>query len=189
MWERRFPEVVQRLGIGTPVLPIDGETWNGENTPDSSLRVQIRLVDPDDRGLPDNPRHKSRFVYNTDRYRIWVRSNRDFLFELAVTDSSGRKRVQRPPGSSVLFLPADKPFAAAATTMRYPPGRGFFTLHVYTKESLDGAPYPEGVLMNREGMRGRFVHPFYKEEGSEGRRVADPAKMIKITLPFTIVEK
>ncbi len=41
VWERRFPEVVRRLGIGTPVLPIDAETWKGESDADMSVQVQV----------------------------------------------------------------------------------------------------------------------------------------------------
>jgi hypothetical protein len=186
VWERHFPKVVRQLGLGTPILPLDGETWPEENA-DSSLQVEIRLVDPKDPGLSENPRAKDRFVFEKDQYRIWIHSNQDVRLELVITESQGHKRVQKVKGSPIIALNADKRFASMPATVKHPPGPVSFTLYVYPKKALAGAPYPAGTLMNRKGMRGRFVHPFYKPDDRKGRKEADPAKMVKITLPFTVV--
>jgi hypothetical protein len=186
-WERHFPHVVRRLGIGTPILPIDGETWD-ECSLDPSLRVDFRLVDPEDPGLPDEPAHKKRFVARRDKIQIWIRSNQDVELELIATDFTGQKRHLGREESTIV-LRANKPQRPGKPILASSPGRRSLTLYAYPKKSLAGVHYPVGTLMNREGMRGRFVHRLYQPDASRGAKEDDrfdPAKMVKITLPFTV---
>jgi hypothetical protein len=193
VWERNFHQVVRELG-GLPIIPFDGLTWS-EHDPGSGLKVQLRLIDPKDPALPDNPALRKQLTAGKDRFAIWVRSNQAARFELVQTDYKGEKTLLQP-GLLEAKTPDRLPRTGDGLLTRADPdapriSRESITLYAYSKAALDrhDAVYPKGRLLTFSGEKVacRVFHPLYTlTERGDGLQSPDPEKMVKITISVAI---
>jgi mono/diheme cytochrome c family protein len=181
-WERNFPRLAARLG-GLSLVPIDGLSWT-DYEPDPRLKVSMRLIDPKDPGLPDNPEPKDRLVAGKGRLAIWIRASQAVFLELLIADDAGKMTLL---SRKDYLLEANRPLVVPAKNPPKTPGKRFLILYAYPASGLGAAPYP-GKKAVLEGKYARFIHPLYPLT-ADGKDLAPPdsSSLLKITLPFRIV--
>jgi serine/threonine-protein kinase len=166
-WEDYFDQVVRDLGLGVPLVPLDGLTRRDYPAAAAALDVELKT---NKRGNVFEP---------GDNLVISVvnRSKQALYVELTGTSTTGRK-VILSSGVKV----------KAGQTYRYPPkgavkmrgglGKELITLLAGTAE------FPAGELLRGEGVADRVVHRFY-DVSLKGKRPLlryDPAALGKKTI-------
>ena len=166
-WEDYYDQVVRELGLGVPVVPLDG-VLRGDY-PASAPPFEVEL----------KTNKKNNFFEPGDALVISVvnHSSKPIHIELIGTSSRGRKVILTAPGTRV---PAGREY-------RYPPegsppikikpalGREQITL-------LAGeGPFPAGRLLRGNGLSDRVVSPFYEIGKRNGHYAVtnDPARLVK----------
>jgi serine/threonine-protein kinase len=155
MWEDYFAQVVDQLGLGDPIVPLDGLTRR-----DARPRGQGADVD-----LTTN--HEDNIVQPGDNLILTVAnpSKRDAVYiEMVYTGADGMKGILTPAVVPV----------AAGQTYQYPPAGQKWTINAQPgKEQVtvfySSQPFPSGQVLrdrdpNRKGyhLGDRVVHPFFK---------------------------
>jgi serine/threonine-protein kinase len=167
-WEDCYPQTVRHLGLGTPVVPLDGLTRRdvGHGPLAADLHLQTNK--------PNN------LFASGDKMVILVvnRSHQDLSIELIGTSVWGRKVILAPAGTVV----------KAGREYRYPP-TGFIRIRGGAgKEQVTllagTTPFPAGELLRGQGVSDRVVHSFYalRKDGKRLRLTFDPARLVKKTI-------
>jgi hypothetical protein len=188
-WERSFYKAVRESG-DTPIIPLNGLTWT-DHDPGSDLKVQLRLVDPKDPGLPNDPAPKRQFVSGKDGLAIWIHANEDVFIDLAYADTRGKvtllteKVVKKDH-----LLHGNKPLTVEVTGKgKDAVGQRFLILYAYPAKGFGPAPWLGRKMIREGGLSAQVVHPLYElSETGRALRSPDPGRMVKITLPFSLVK-
>ncbi len=164
-WEDYYDQVVRALGLGIPIVPLDGLTR--PDYPATAPYLDITL----------GTTKKNNVVAPGDKIAIVVKnkSNRDVYIELIGNSAKGEQTILAPATTVV----------KAGGQYRFPEkgdltvqgGLGSESITLYAGENA----FPPGELIRGKGVTDRVIHPFYPT----GRRVAgrfDPAQIIKKTL-------
>jgi serine/threonine-protein kinase len=166
MWEDYYDLVIRRLGLGIPLVPIDGVTRREFTPHQAHLDVDLKTNRPNNVFAPG------------DELEVLVvnRAAKDVYIELVGTSVRGHKVVLAPAGTVV----------RAGTTYRWGPFKvqprlGKEQVTVYASD----ADFPAGFLLRGEGITDRFVHLFYRY--GRGKRATldnDPSRLLKKTIEF-----
>jgi serine/threonine-protein kinase len=167
MWEDYYDQVVRQLGLGVPVVPLDGVTRRDVQPQPSSLAVELAT------------NKKSNVFEPGEQLEIVVtnKSGKDIHIELVGTSAKGKKVLLAPHTTVV----------KAGQRYRWGPikiqsGLGKEQVTVFACDTV----FPAGELLRGQDVADRFVHPFYKLERT-GKRFGlqfDPARMVKKTIEF-----
>lgn len=168
MWEDYYDQTVRHLGLGIPVVPLDGLTRR--DFAFSSLSAEVKL----------KTNKKNNSFELGDKLVIVVanRSHKDVCIELVGTSARGRKVILTPAGTVV----------KAGQHYRYPPTGAIRVRGGLGKEQVTlfagAAPFPAGELLRGQRVADRVVHPFYllRRKGKRLRLRFDPAPLVKQTI-------
>ena len=167
-FENSFDEAVRALGLGIPVIPIDG-----------NLRTQYSVTSRDDKiGFRTNK--PNNFFEPGDRMRIFVdnRTSDPMTIELYGTSIVGEKvcltdgQVSLDPGKTFTFPNKSEP----GIEIRGGIGEETITLFA-TSGSL-----PTGRVLTGKNMDDRVVHAFYEAAEHGHEFLNDPTEVIKKTI-------
>ncbi len=165
MWEDYYDHIVRALGLGVPVIPIDGNNRPDYLPSDSPLDVVISTDKKNNVFAPGD--ELVIFVENKGRGSVFV--------ELIGTGTKGEKIVLVPAGSKVepgkkLRFPEKGSLKVQAAL-----GRELITVFASDKE------FPTGKILRAQNIDDRIVHPFYRMTIQNGAaKVLDDAiTMIK----------
>jgi serine/threonine-protein kinase len=155
MWEDYYDRVVRQLGLGIPVVPLDGVIRR--DYPADSPPFDVEL----------STNKKNNIFAPGDELTIFVtnRSNAALRIELVGPSAQGQKVVLAPASTTV----------AAGGQFRFPPqgtikiqgGQGAEQITLLASDQ----EFPAGQLLRGEGVTDRLVRPFF-----------DTARMVKRTL-------
>jgi serine/threonine-protein kinase len=169
-WEEYFDQAVRGLGLGTPVVPLDG-----------TIRRDFPVVNPPfEVELKTNKKTNVFEPGDTMTITVTNKSDKTLFVELVGTSAKGKKvllvnaKTKLEPGKSLQFPAADKP----PITIRGGLGKEQITLFASDVE------FPGGQILRGKDVTDRFVHTFQTLEKKDGRTVVagDPARVVKRTL-------
>jgi mono/diheme cytochrome c family protein len=169
MWEDSFHEVVKGVGLGVPVVPLDGLTrTNFPPDEPAGLNVQLATNRPGNVFAPG------------DELVVTVtnKSRSDLYIELLGTSEKGEKVILAPATTIV----------KAGEAFRFPDYGGLKVRKGAEKEQITlfacDQSFPPGEVLRGYGTTDRFFHNFYRLRVVGGRPQLefDPTKMIKRTL-------
>ena len=160
-WEDDYDRVVRSLGLGTPILPLDGLT-----------RRDVRPTAAEfDLSLGTNQKNN---VFAPGDELVIVAANssqKDYNIEMIGTSAQGRKVILAP--STTVVRAGEKfrfPETGAITVQA---GQGKEQITVFASD----VPFPPGELLRGGDVVDRVVHRF-----DDSRGKFDPARMIKKTI-------
>jgi serine/threonine-protein kinase len=168
-WEQSYDQVLRRVGLGVPVVPIDGLTRMEFHSDQSAIDVELETDKPNNVFAPG----ESTTIIVTNRSKVAI------LIELIGTSTRGKQALLTPhptrvgPGSAYQYPPG-----GARIQIRAEIGKEQITVFA----SEPGAP--AGVLLRGQDVSDRFVHPYYslQADGSRGRSSVDPTRVVKKTI-------
>lgn len=168
MWEDYYDQIVRRLGLGIPIVPLDGLGRPGYAPGDSKLKVLIKTNRPHNVFSPGDEMFLT--VTNESQGKVFV--------ELIGTSALGRKVILVPatteiaPGNSFRFP------SQGAITIQPTVGKEQITLFAST------AAFPAGEVLRGKNVIDRVVHNLYSFERKDARnRIGfDPVNVIKQTI-------
>jgi serine/threonine-protein kinase len=166
MWEDYFDQVVRALGLGTPVVPIDGLT-----RPDySSQTVDVELTTNKPNGVFAPGDELAVIVKNRGAKTLHV--------ELVGTGTRGETVVLVPAGAKI--EPGKELRFPETGGITVQPGVGNERIVLFASESEFAAGRP----LKGRGVLDRFVHDCYQTStGAGGVKLSfDPATIVKKTL-------
>jgi serine/threonine-protein kinase len=167
-WEDYHDQVVRLLGLGVPVVPIDGVLRKDFPIAAAAFEVELKT---NRRGNVFEPGDEA-VVFVTNK------STKAIHIELVGTSARGRKVVLTEPATVV------KP----GQTYRYPPQGGIKVRGGVGKEQItllaSQGELPRAVLLRGKGVADRVVHPFYGVvlKGKRPALRADAAVVVKKTI-------
>jgi mono/diheme cytochrome c family protein len=164
-WEDNYDQAVRALGLGTPLVAIDGVLRRDHAASTLAAEVELKtnklnnLFEPGDELVVSVSNKSAKPVH----------------IELVGTSSRGRKVLLTP--KPVVVNPGEE-FKLDPVTIK--PGVG--KEHVTLLASTDPLPTPE--LLRGNGVTDRVVHRFYKltTEGGKSGLTADAAAVVKKTI-------
>lgn len=175
MWEDYYDRVVRQLGLGIPIVPLDGV--NRLDYAPAGDDIELKTNKGNNLFQPGDSMH----------VKVVNRSPRDVYIELVGTSVRGRKVVLAPagivvkagqeyqwpgPGQSIKIQPqlGKEQITLFASPVRFPAGQ---ILRV-SKRDLDAGR----IVVDR------FVHPFYQmdREGQHYKLPYDPGHIVKKTI-------
>ncbi|HBI45205.1 MAG TPA: hypothetical protein DDY78_20470 [Planctomycetales bacterium] len=169
-WEDYYDQIVRALGLGVPIVPIDG-VLRGDY-PASAPPFEVVLK--------TNKKNNSFEPGDDLVVSVVNHSTKPIYIELVGVSSKGRMVILTAPGAVV----------AAGQEYRYPPegspaikikpGLGREQITLLAGEET----FPAGRLLRGKGLTDRVVHPFYELGKQNGRYVVtkDPARLVKKTI-------
>jgi serine/threonine-protein kinase len=164
-WEDYFDQVVRGLGLGVPVVPLDG----------LSCRDFPAGPAPCDVELKTNKKHNTFEPGDELVLRVTNRSQRPLYIELFGTSARGRTVLLAPSTTTV----------GPGETYRYPAQGGIKIRGGLGKERItlfaSAAAFPGGELLRGEGVSDRVLHPFFgcRREGGRWRLANDGTGLVK----------
>lgn len=168
MWEDYYDQVVRALGLGVPIVALDGLTRSDFPVAGSTINVEI------------GTNHSTNVFAPGDDMVVFLtnRSNTDVQVELVAT-SARRKKVILLPSSTVLKSGEQHRFPKTGS-IKIQSGIGKEQLTVFASEQ----EFPAGVVLKGKDTTDRVLHQFYTLKQEDGRINSgfDPAKMIKKTI-------
>jgi serine/threonine-protein kinase len=167
-WDEAFAALVRQLGLGTPLEPLDGQTYR-----EAGGAIPIDVV------VRTNRRGN---VFTTgDRVVVFVenRSSSDLYIELIVTNTRGQI-VQLVPASTVVPARSIYRFPATGHSLAVREARGKEVLTLWARPH----EFPGGEVLRGDGVADRFVHPFgdLRRAGKRVRLQFDPSTVLKRTV-------
>jgi serine/threonine-protein kinase len=169
MWEDSFHEVVKGVGLGVPVVPLDGLTrTNFPPDEPAALNVQLATNRPGNVFAPG------------DKLVLTVtnKSRADLYIELVGTSEKGEKVILAPATTVV----------KGGQAFRFPESGSLTVQKGAEKEQITlfacDQPFPAGEVLRGSGTTDRLFHRFYrlKVVGGRPQLEFDPTKMLKRTL-------
>lgn len=163
-WEDYYDAVTRHLGLGVPLVAIDGVTRRDHVPSSSHLNVELKT----------NRRNNVFAPGDEMEVQVINRGSKDVHIEVVGTSVRGRKVVLTPANTVV----------KAGETFRWGPfkiqprlGKEIVTL--FAAESQ----FPAGVLLRGDGVTDRFVHPIYQPgRGKQAGLEYDPSLLLKKTI-------
>jgi len=168
MWEDYYDQVVRQLGMGVPIVPLDGLNRRDFAVPSTALAVDLKTS-----------KHNNVFEPG-DELAIFVtnKSHQDIHIELIGTSSKGNKVILTP---GVIVVKAGQQYRYPTQgTLKVQGGLGKEQITLFAGFKA----FPAGVLLRGKGVTDRVVHPFCNLRRDDGRlRVGfDPAQLVKKTI-------
>lgn len=165
MWEDSFHQTVRTLGVGLPIVPLDGVTRSNFPPLAPSADVQLTTNRPGNVFAPG------------DEVVLTIRNNssKSVYIELVGTSEKGEK---------IILLPAST-MLNAQSSVRFPESGGIVVRGGVGKEQITlfacDQPFPPGEIFRGLGTTDRFVHDFYrmKIDRETPRLEFDATRMIK----------
>jgi serine/threonine-protein kinase len=168
MWEEYYDQIVAQLGLGRPIVPIDG--LNRQHYPLGVPAFDVELTTS----------KKNDVFAPGDELVVFVKnkSKTDLYIELIGTSAKFEK-VILAPATTVLKAGAEFRFPESGS-LKVQGGLGREQITLLASEQ----PFPAGQLLRGAGAADRVVHTFYKLEHRSKQFVIDfnPAKMVKKTI-------
>jgi serine/threonine-protein kinase len=166
-WEDYFDQVVRDLGLGVPLVPLDGLTRRDHPVAAPAVEVELKT---NKRGNVFEP---------GDRLVLSVvnRSKKPVFVELTGTSAAGLKVIL-----------ASGVRVGAGETYRYPPRGALKVRGGLGREQVTllagAAGFPPGELLRGAGVADRVLHRFYDVSLREKRPALrhDPAALVKKTI-------
>jgi mono/diheme cytochrome c family protein len=168
-WEEYYDQAVRGLGLGVPVVPLDGLFRRDYPSGTPPFEVELRT------------NKKSNVFEPGDHLVISVtnKSPRPLNIELVGTSAKGKKVILTPAKQTV----------AAGETYRFPPdGTGIAIRSGLGKEQItllaSDEPLPAGILLRGKNVTDRVVHLHQRLRNKDGRVVVigDTGRVVKKTL-------
>jgi serine/threonine-protein kinase len=167
-WENAYDEVVRRLGLGVPVVPIDGLTRRDFRPEETEVNVELKTNKPNNIFAPGD----EMVIIAANR------SSRAVHIELIGTSSHGK----------IALLTSRPTEIAPGKEFRHPP-EGFIRIKAELgKEQItvfaSETAFTDGVLLRGQDVADRFVHPSgaLKRRGEKPATDFDPARLLKKTI-------
>ncbi len=187
-WEKAFPRLAERLGLGKAILPIDALSvlnLRGE----TDLEVGIETSDA--KGKP-----KKRFRTEDDM-QIRLRPSRRAAVELINTTVKGTVYPLLAPAEVLAAgRPKKLPVESATYTVENDLGTEQLTAFAVTAAVLPGDKTGalRGQLLRAEkvkGMRDRYVHPRLYELRDDNKGFSSPvaSHLLKVSVGFEVTKK
>ncbi len=164
-WEDNYDQAVRALGLGTPLVAVDGVLRRDHAAGSLGAEVELKTNKPNNLFEPGDELVVS----------VTNKSARPVHIELVGTSTRGRKVLLTP--KAVVVKPGET-FKLAPVAVRAGVGREQVTLLA----SVD--PLPPAELLRGNGVTDRVVHRFYKlaAEAGRSRLTADAAAVVKKTI-------
>src|SRR5262245_41124328 len=164
-WEDNYDQAVRSLGLGTPLVAIDGVLRRDHAAGSLGAEVEFKTNKPNNLFEPGDELVVS----------VTNKSAKPVNIELVGTSSRGRKVVITP--KPVVVKPGES-FKLDPIKVRAGVGREQVTLLA----SFD--PLPTAELLRGNGVTDRVIHRFYKltTEGRRSRLTEDAAAVVKKTI-------
>ncbi|HJZ93606.1 MAG TPA: c-type cytochrome domain-containing protein [Gemmataceae bacterium] len=164
-WEDNYDQAVRALGLGTPLVAIDGVLRRDHAAGTLAAEVELKTNKPNNLFEPGDELVVS----------VTNKSARPVHIELVGTSSRGRKVLLTP--KPVVVKPGET-FKLDSVAIKPGVGREQVTLLA----SAD--PLPPAELLRGNGVTDRVVHRFYKltTEAGRTRLSADAAAVVKKTI-------
>lgn len=169
MWEDYYDQVVRSLGLGIPVVPLDGLTRRDFQPGSHVVNVELSTS------------KKNNVFAPGDELVIFVtnRSGQPLFVELIGSSAQGNKIVLVPSTTQV----------RGGEQLRYPPSGSLKVQAALGKEQItlfaSDRHFPAGQLLRGKGVVDRVIHDFYELHPGGGRRklAFDPAvRLVKKTI-------
>jgi serine/threonine-protein kinase len=170
MWEDYFDHVIRSLGLGVPLLPIDGNTRPDHLPPSSNIKLAVSTDRKNNVFAPGD--ELVVFVENQGKSALFV--------ELIGTGTKGEKVILVPAGTEV----------AAGAKFRFPqtgsikvqPAAGKEQITVFASETK----FEPGKILRAPNIDDRVVHSVYQLVNEDGRsRIKfDARTLVKRTIEF-----
>jgi len=167
MWEDYYDQVVRTLGMGVPVVPLDGLTRR-DFAALPGLDVELKTS-------------KKNNVFEPGEELVILvtnKSHQDIHMELIGSSSRGKKVVLTP--AVTVVKPGEQYRYPSEGAIKIQKGLGREEITLFASFNA----FPPGVLLRGKGVADRVVHSFYKlqRDGRQLRVGFDPAEMIKKTI-------
>jgi len=164
-WEDNYDQAVRALGLGIPLVAIDGVLRRDHASSELGAEVELKTNKPNNLFEPGDELGVS----------VTNKSAKPVHIELIGTSSRGRKVLLTP--KAVIIKPGET-FKLDPVTVRAGVGREQVTL-LASQDAL-----PPGELLRGNGVTDRVVHNFYKLTAGAGRSrlAADAAAVVKKTI-------
>jgi serine/threonine protein kinase len=158
-WENAFGPMVDQLGLGTPILPLDALTV-----------VSFQPVPTIDVELGTNK--ESNEFYPGDEIQLLARnrSQKDVNIEVILANSEGGRFIQ--PMTPARVEPLQE---AHSPKGKVEEGEGKEQITLFASH----APLPAGQRLHGDGVADRIVHPFYQSQPVEAVKIAKVTREIK----------
>ncbi len=168
MWEDYYDEIVRSMGLGVPVMAIDGVTRPDYLPPSSPLDVRLSTDKKNNVFAPGD--ELAVFVENRGKSTVFI--------EVVGTGTRGEKVVLVPAGTTV----------AAGAKFRFPEAGSIKVQAALGEERItvfaSETEFEGGRVLRGKNMDDRFVHPFYKVEMKNGATTIsnDARTLVKRTI-------
>jgi serine/threonine-protein kinase len=167
-WESAYHEVVRRLGLGIPVIPIDGLIQRDFRPDQPEIDVVLKTNKPNNTFAPGD----TMVIIAVNR------SSKPVHIELIGTSAQGKKTLLTPGTTEI----------APGKEFRFPSQGAIRIQPVIGKEQITAlvsdSTFPPGVLLRGRDVADRFVHSFYTLQSRDQREALqfDPARLLKKTI-------
>jgi mono/diheme cytochrome c family protein len=166
-WEEYYDRVVGQLGLGVPMVPLDGLTRENYQAGGTPFTLEVRT-------------NKSKNLFKTGEEVVLVlKANKDVHVEVIATGSRGHKVVLAP---ATTRLKAGQELQKKVTA---PSEAGDLQVSVLASE----VAFPTGELLRGTGVADRVVHAFpvhVSGKKAEVQVAPDPGKTVKKTITVTV---
>lgn len=167
-WEDYFDQVVRGLGLGVPIVPLDGLARADYPAGAAPLNVTLTTNHPHNIFTPGD--EMTVFIHNRSESRIHI--------ELIATSSEGRKIILLP--STTTVAPGEQFRFPKTGSIRIQGnlGKEFLTLFASSEA------FEPGVVLRGKDVFDRVIHPFFTLKKNEGAIKAgfDFKKLVKRTI-------
>ncbi len=167
MWEDFYDQVITSMGIGIPVISMDGVTRPDYIPPTSSIDVRLSTS------------RKNNIFSPGDELAIFVenRGGQPVFIEMLGRSFSGKLATILPAGTKLDA--GEKRRFPEEGSLKVKPALGSEQIIVFARE----AEFPGATIVRGDNIADRFVHPFYENVGKARPKFEhDPRGMIKRTL-------
>jgi serine/threonine-protein kinase len=162
MWEDDYDQVVRQLGLGVPVVALDGLTRRDYG---SNSAPQVELT----------TNRKGNVFQAGDELVITVtnKGEKDVHIELIGTSVHGKKKIL-----ATEVVRAGQKYSHPPLPIKPKVGKEQITLFAAEAE------FPAGEVLRGKDVTDRVIHDFYKSQLNRGRLevLSDPARLIKKTI-------
>ncbi|HZZ71310.1 MAG TPA: c-type cytochrome domain-containing protein [Pirellulales bacterium] len=167
-WEDYYDQVVRSLGLGVPVVPLDGITRT--EFPSTTAPFEVELTTS----------KKNNIFSPGDEFAIFVenKSKHELHIELIGTSAKGEQVIVVP--ATTIVKPGDKFRFPEKGSLKVQGGLGKEQVTLFASQ----ADFPAGELLRGKGLTDRVVHAFYplRRRGAANQETFDPSQLIKKTI-------
>jgi serine/threonine-protein kinase len=171
-WEDYYDRVAKQLGLGVPIVALDGVTRANYQTVGTPFTLEVKT-------------NKSGNVFAAkDELVVFVKPGKDVHIEVIATGTRGHKTILVPATQKVKAGEQFR-FPSEGQKLVVPAVTGQEEITVYASE----APFPTAELLRGNGVSDRVVHAFTVRASGKDAEVQvapDPAKTVKKTITLTV---